>query len=220
MRQISVAFVDDHPVMVTGLTALFRSTPGFEVVAKGTTAEDAIQIASALSPDILVMDINLQGNALEAIERITAKQPATTRIVVFTASSNVEHAMRALDAGAKAYILKRSAIEEMTRGLRAVHDGETYLTPGFATAVITALRTASVMKTAAQSINFSVREAQIVQQLLVGRTNKQIAAVLALSEKTIKHYMTVLMQKMQARNRLELVIHAQRMEANGQATPQ
>ena len=219
MRPISVAFVDDHPVLLSGLTDLFSSTTGFEVVAKGATAADAIQIASQLSPDILVMDLSMPGNAFQAIEHITSK-PESPKVVAFTASSGIEHAVMALDAGARGYILKGSAIEELVQGLRAVHGGETYLTPGFATTVIAALRNASVRKMAAQSIRMSVREGQIIRLLLLGRTNKQIATALSLSEKTIKHYMTVLMQKVNARNRLELVIQAQKMEVDAQATLQ
>ena len=83
--------------------------------------------------------------------------------------------------------------------------------------MIVALRNASVRKLAAQAIRLSVREDQIVRLLLKGRTNKEIAAVLSISEKTVKHYMTILMQKLHARNRLEVVIQAQKMEADGKA---
>ena len=219
MRPISVAFVDDHPVLLSGLTKLFASMAGFEVVAKGANAADAIQITSQKSPDILVMDLNMPGNAFDAIAQISAKY-GSTKVVAFTASMNVEHAVMALDAGASGYILKGSSIEELVQGLTAVHGGETYLTQGFATKVILALRNASVRKMATQAIRFSVREGQIIRLLLLGQTNKQIAAVLSISEKTVKHYMTILMQKLHARNRLEVVIQAQKMEAEVMQTLQ
>ena len=218
-RPISVAFVDDHPILLFGLTNLFASTAGFEVVAKGANAAEAIQITSQKSPDILVIDLNMPGNAFDAIAQISAKY-GNTKVVAFTASVNLEHAVMALDAGASGYILKGSSIDELVQGLMAVHCGETYLTQGFASKVILALRNASVRKTAAQTIRFSVREGQIIRLLLLGRTNKQIATVLSISEKTVKHYMTILMQKLHARNRLELVIQAQKMEADNQATLQ
>jgi DNA-binding NarL/FixJ family response regulator len=219
MKPISIAFVDDHPVLLSGLTKLFATTAGFEVVAKGTTALDAIQITFEKSPDILVIDLNMPGNAFDAIAQIAAKR-GSTRVVAFTASVNVEHAVMALEAGASGYILKGSSIEELVQGLTAVHSGETFLTQGFATKVILALRSASVRKVAAQRIRFTVREGQIIQLLLLGRTNRQIAMVLSISEKTVKHYMTILMQKLHARNRLELVIQAQKKEADNQATLQ
>ncbi|MET0942666.1 MAG: response regulator transcription factor [Mesorhizobium sp.] len=216
MRPISVAFVDDHPVLLSGLASLFASTAGFEVVGKGTNTADAIHITMQKSPDILVIDLNMPGNAFDAIAQISANY-GNTKVVAFTASSGIEHAVMALDAGASGYILKGSSVDELVQGLRAVHSGETYVTQGFATKVIVALRNASVRKLAAQAIRLSVREDQIVRLLLKGRTNKEIAAVLSISEKTVKHYMTILMQKLHARNRLEVVIQAQKMEADGKA---
>lgn len=216
MRPISVAFVDDHPILLSGLTSLFASTAGFELVGKGATSADAIHIAMQHSPDILVMDLHMPGNVFEAISQIAGRQ-GKTKVVAFTASSGSEHAVMALDAGASGYILKGSSFEELVHGLKAVHGGETYITQGFATKVIVALRDASLRKAAAQAIRLSVREEQIVRLLLKGRTNKEIAAVLSISEKTVKHYMTILMQKLHARNRLEVVIQAQRLEADDQA---
>lgn len=216
MRPISVAFVDDHPVLLSGLASLFAGTSEFEVVGKGTSSADALQLTIQKAPDILVIDLNIPGNAFDAIAQITANY-GSTRVVAFTASSGIEHAVMALDAGASGYILKGSSVEELVQGLKAVHGGETYVTQGFATKVIVALRNASVRKLAAQAIRLSVREDQIVRLLLKGRTNKEIAAVLSISEKTVKHYMTILMQKLHARNRLEVVIQAQKMEADGQA---
>ena len=160
------------------------------------------------------MDLNMPGNAFEAIKQITARQ-GSTKVVAFTASVNIEHAVMALDAGASGYILKGSSVEELVQGLRAVHGGDAYITQEFATKLIVALRNTSVPNMAAQAMRFSVREGQIIRSLLLGRTNKQIAAVLSISEKTVKHYMTVLMQKLHARNRLELVLQAQKMEAAG-----
>ena len=215
---ISVAFVDDHPVLLSGLMGLFAATVGFDVVAKGATAADAIQIASEFLPDILVMDLNMPGNAFQAITQITSKQ-GSTKVVAFTASPGIEHAVMALEAGASGYILKGGTIEELVAGLRAVHEGETYLPQGFATKVIVALRNNSIRKMAAQAIRLSVREDQIVRLLLKGHTNKQIAKVLSISDKTVKHYMTILMQKLNARNRLEVVIQAQKMHADGREIP-
>lgn len=214
MKPVMVAFVDGHPVMLSGLAGLFSATTGFEIVASGSSVEDAIQIAFNLSPDILVMDLNMPGNAFDAIKQITAKQ-GSTKVVAFTASASIEHAVMALDSGASGYILKGSSVEELVQGLRAVHGGDTYMTQGFATKVIFALRNTSVAKIAVHAIRFSVREGQIVRSLLLGRTNKEIAVALSISEKTVKHYMTVLMQKLHARNRLQLVLQAQKMEADG-----
>ncbi len=132
-----------------------------------------------------------------------------TKIVAFTAATGVDSAIRALDAGANGYVLKGSSAQELIQAVEAVRHGETYITQSFASQVIAALRNASVRRVAAEAVRFSIREEQIVRLLLRGFTNKEIAASLRISEKTVKNYMTILMQKLNARNRLEVVIAAQ-----------
>ena len=212
MGQISIALVDDHPVLRSGLEVLFGSTDGFEVVAQGCCVADAVEISSCFSPDILIMDLTMPGNAFTAISEINRKQK-NIKVVAYTASAGIEHAVMALDAGARGYILKGGGPEELIHGLRTVHLGETYITQGFATKVLLALRNASIRKLAADAIKLSVREQQIVRLLLNGRTNKEIGSSLTISEQTVKHYMSILMQKLNARNRTEVVIAAQKMEA-------
>ena len=94
-------------------------------------------------------------------------------------------------------------------------DGETFISQSFASKVIMALRNESMRRIAAQAIKLSIREEQVVKLLLRGRTNKEIATGLGITEKTVKHYMTVLMQKLQVRNRLEVVIAAQKLASDG-----
>jgi len=219
MGQISIALVDDHPVLISGLKGLIGSTEGFEVVAQGSCAADAVEISSRFSPDILIMDLNMPGNAFEAISEINGKQK-DIKVVAYTASSGIEHAVMALDAGAKGYILKGGTPEELVHGLRTVYLGETYITQGFATKVVLALRNASLRKLAADAIKLTVREQQIVRLLLNGRTNKEIGSSLTISEQTVKHYMSILMQKLRARNRIEAVIALQKMEAQRDQTLQ
>jgi DNA-binding NarL/FixJ family response regulator len=210
MKPISVALIDDHPLLLAGVATLFEASDGFELVAKGACASDAIEVMKQ-HPDVIILDLNMPGDAFDAIAVIAANSEGT-KVVAFTASTGIDHAVRALEAGASGYILKGSSAEELLQGVRAVHAGETYIAQGFATKVIAALRNASLRKIAAQAIKLSIREEQIVRLLLRGRTNKEIAAGLGISEKTVKHYMTILMQKLQARNRLEVVIAAQKLE--------
>ncbi len=132
-----------------------------------------------------------------------------TKIVAFTAATGVDSAIRALDAGANGYVLKGSSAQELLQAVEAVRHGETYITQSFANQVIAGLRNASLRQVAAAAVRFSIREDQIVRLLLRGKTNKEIAIALNISEKTVKNYMTILMQKLNARNRLEVVIAAQ-----------
>lgn len=119
--------------------------------------------------------------------------------------------MKAFEAGAIGYVLKGSTDEELMQAIETVLAGETFITPSFASKVISALRTSAMPRSAPQAVRLSVREDQIVRLLLLGRTNKEIAHRLQISEKTVKHYMTLLMQKLHARNRVEVVLAAQEL---------
>jgi DNA-binding NarL/FixJ family response regulator len=212
--QISVALIDDHPLLLAGVAGVFKSVPEFNIVATGSTADHALEIAGRFAPGVMLVDLSMPGDVFSAISMICAK-PAPIKVVAFTGSANIEHAVRALDAGASGYLLKGCTGDELIQAIRSVIEGETYISQSFASKVILALRNESVRRIAAQAIKLSIREEQIVKLLLRGRTNKEIASGLGISEKTVKHYMTVLMQKLQVRNRLEVVIAAQKLASDG-----
>lgn len=214
VRPTTLAFVDDHPILLDGLVRIFSESTAFNIVGKGHTALDAVQIASTTNVDVIIIDLNMPGDVFDAIRTISAQRPET-RIIAFTASMGIDHAVQALEAGASGYVLKGSTADELVRAIDTVVQGETFITQSFATRVITALRNASLRKLAAQAIKLSVREEQIVRLLLRGKTNKEIANQLQISEKTVKHYMTILMQKLNARNRIEVVLAAQRLDSGG-----
>jgi DNA-binding NarL/FixJ family response regulator len=210
MARYAVALVDEQPLFLSALAALFKSDDGFHVVAQGKTADDAVAIATAHAPNLLVMDINLSGDCFAAIAAV-ARLPAKPKVVALTASASVDSAVRALHCGASGYVLKSSTADELLAAIHSVSRGETFINPCFASAVIAALRQAAIRRVSAHSARLSAREDQIVQQLLRGQTNREIADSLSISEKTVKHYMTILMQKLNARNRLEVVIAAQKL---------
>jgi DNA-binding NarL/FixJ family response regulator len=186
MGAISVALVDDHPLMLAGVVNLFEVNSDFVVVAKGRTADDALQIKRQLCPDVMVLDLFMPGNVFDVITEIVTKSRGT-KVVAFTAMTGSDYAVRALNAGASGYILKGSSAEELIQGVRAAHCGETYITPGFACKVIEALRIASLRKMAGGGpIKLSIREEQIVRLLLLGRTNREISIGLGIGEKTVK----------------------------------
>lgn len=210
MSAISIAFVDDHPILLEGIVSVFSRSSELNIVAKGYTTEDALKIAETHSPDILVVDLSMPGDIFEAISKISGRQ-SNTKVIAFTAATGIDQAVRALDAGACGYVLKGSTADDLLNAVHAVRTGETFITQGFAGKVIAALRNASLRKAAVQAIKLSIREEQIVRLLMRGRTNREIAEQLHISEKTVKHYMTVLMQKLNVRNRLEVVIAAQKL---------
>jgi len=210
MERSSIALVDDHPLMIDAITNLISRSTNLDIVAIGTKASDVIDIAAAHKPSVFVVDLSLTGDVYDAISKAIKVSPET-QIVAFTASTTVDTAIRALDAGAKGYVLKGSSADELITAIACVARGETYITQSFASRVITALRDASFRRKAAEAAKLSIRENQIVRLLLRGKTNREIATALKISEKTVKHYMTVLMQKLQVRNRIEVVLAAQKL---------
>ena len=220
MNAVSIALIDDHPLMVEGIVALLSRAQGLEVLSTGSTARDIIDIASRFHPDVIIVDLSMPGDVYAAIATAIKVAP-NTKIIAFTAAAGVDFAIRALDAGAHGYVLKGSSAQELIQAIEAVRHGETYITHTFAGQVIAALRNATLRRVAAQAVNFSIREDQIVRLLLRGRTNKEIAASLKIGEKTVKNYMTILMQKLSVRSRLEVVIAAQKLserELDGSGT--
>ncbi len=121
-------------------------------------------------------------------------------MVTFTASASVHHAVQALDAGASGYVLKGGPLSSLADAVDTVVQGETYITQGFATKVIAALRQVR----SPNELRLSVREDQIIRLILEGKTNKQIGEILDIAEKTVKYYMTIIMQKLNVKTASEL----------------
>ncbi|MXQ11140.1 LuxR C-terminal-related transcriptional regulator [Microvirga makkahensis] len=211
MTSISVALIDGHPVTIDGLAHVLAAQGTFTVVARGKSSQDAITIAKRHRPDLVILDPAISGNAIAAISEI-ATNDARIGIIAFSGALGVDHAVSALEAGARGYVSKSCTADELVSAAKAVTAGDTYVSQNFASEVISALRNASVRRIAMQALKLSAREDQIVQFLLNGRTNKEIASKLGITERTVKHYMTVLMQKLNARNRVEVVIAAQKFK--------
>jgi two-component system, NarL family, nitrate/nitrite response regulator NarL len=207
MSKASLVLVDDHPILLRGLASILSEERHLGLIETGSSAGEAVAIAKKRRPQIMVLDINMPGNAFEAIAAIRDVSPET-RIVVFTASTGPETAVRALEAGASAYVVKGSTIDVLKGAIEAVLNGDTFISQDMAYKVISLLRAAPKPASPMQ-IRLSVREEQVVRLLISGKTNREIATELGIGEKTVKHYMTVLMQKLHVRNRLEVAMAAQ-----------
>lgn len=212
----TVALVDDHPLMVDGMLQLLSKSTTLQVTAIGTTSAELVEICRIHQPELFIVDLSLPGDVYEAMALGRQASPAT-RFVAYTASTTVDTAIRALDAGAKGYVLKGSAASELLTALESVLNDETYISQTFASRVINALRDANLRRAAAEAVRLSIRENQIVRLLLRGKTNREIATSLKISERTVKHYMTALMQKLQVRNRTEVALAAQKLHPDGAA---
>ena len=161
----------------------------------------------------MLVDLGMVGDVYSAMSTVTTIS-SVTKFVVFTAANRVECAIRALDSGASGFVLKGCDSEELVRAINSVLSGEVYIAGGFAAQVIAALRDEKLRRKTAEAFKLNIREEQIIRLLMKGRTNKEIAQAINLGEKTVRHYMTILMQKLQVRNRLEVVIAAKKLEAD------
>lgn len=208
MSRISIGIVDDQPIFCEGMIKMLSSYPVFRVAGCGHSAADAVELAKREMVDVLVTDVYMSGDVFDAIAQIREACP-NSKILTFTGSDRIDHAMRALEAGSNGCVLKRITFQEFVGAVEAILRGEQYITPSLAVRMIASLR--KPMLPVSQAIRLSAREDQIVKLLLRGFTNKKIADQLRISEKTVKHYMTLLMQKFAVRNRLEVVIAAQNL---------
>lgn len=215
MEPIRIAFVDDHPALLAGIAAIFSGLPRFQIVGTGAVADEALRIAEAEAPDVMVLDLSMPGDVFAVISKLTSRRPPV-RVVIFTAFANVEMALRALDAGAYGYVLKGRPAEDLVEAIESVLKGELFVSADFAPKVMSGFRNRSKRERELRAAKLSARELQIVEGLLQGQSNKEIARVLQLSEKTIKHYMTNLMNKLKVKSRLEVVLAAQALEAQSE----
>ncbi len=203
-----IAVVDDHPLYRAGIVHTLRASGLFEIVAEGGTASDAIRIARDVSPEVLLLDIGMPGSGLEAAQQITKANPSV-RLLVVTASEADETVAACLDAGVRGYLLKGTSGEELVRVARSVCEGEAYVAPQLAARILTRIRTNTAIakpNVRGPLSDLSAREEAVLEHVARGQTNKEIARSLKLSEKTVKHYMTSLMQKLQVKSRLEAAL--------------
>lgn len=183
---IRILVVDDHHVVRQGLVALLNIMPEIKVVGEASDGLQAIELYRSLRPDITLMDLQLPKlTGVEAITKIRADDP-NARFVVLTTFDGDEDIYRALQAGAKAYLLKGMTIEELLSTITAVHSGKTRISPAIAEKL--AERMSSHALTA--------RELGVLERIVAGRANKEIAADLDISEATVKSHINNLLSKL------------------------
>lgn len=208
-EHIHVLIVDDHPLFRDGVVQTLRADNEIEIVGQAKTAAEAILLANELVPDIVLLDITIPGGGLNAAQKIAASLPIA-RIIMLTASEAEEDVLTALKAGARGYILKGVSGDELLKIVHNVYDGEAYVTPSLAVTLLAELQNQHRVQPASGPLDeLTERERQILEKVAAGMSNKEIAHELALSEKTVKNYMTNILQKLQVRNRVEAALVAQ-----------
>ena len=214
--KISVVVVDDHPLFREGVVKTIQTEPDMEITGQGATAKEALHLAKDMLPDIVLLDIAMPGGGLNAVQAISAACPVT-KIVMLTVSEEEDDVVTTLRAGARAYILKGVSARELVRILRSVHSGEVYVTPALAANVLLEM-TGDLSKIKPQRgplDDLTEREGQVLELLAKGCSNREIGERLYISEKTVKHYMTNILQKLHVHNRVEAALMAQRAGVGG-----
>lgn len=204
MAQINVMLVDDHAVVRMGFKMLLEADNDIKVIAEAENGEQAIQRFVEHKPHVVVMDITMPGiGGMEAIERILAKE-SSAKILVLSAHEDSVHPKRVLNAGAMGYLTKRSAAEELIKAIRTIASGKKYIEAGVAQQM--AIQQLSGDQNPVDVL--SPREFEVFMSLAKGKTTKEIADTLFLSERTVGTHLYNIKQKLNAKNSAELALIA------------
>ena len=211
LDELRVLVVDDHDLFRTGLRNLLEEE-GVNVVGEAENGETAIRLASDLTPDVVIMDLNMPGaGGVETTRRLSSLTPLS-RVVVLTISADDDDVMNAVMAGACGYLLKDSSIQELIAGIRAASEGESLISPQIAAKVLQRLRAQSKDADAAEVIRaeLSDRELEVLKLIANGKDNAQIARELFISPKTVKNHISNILMKLQIENRIQAAVYAVR----------
>ena len=202
---IRVLLVDDHPVVRQGLRALLSTQDGIEVVGEAGDGEAAVAAAGRLSPDVVLMDVVMPGiDGVEALRRIGGSRPQT-RVVMLTSYADERRAMEAVDAGASGFLLKDASPRDVAAAIRAAHRGEAVLHPSVAARLLAERR-----RPPAAHAELTARELEVLRLIARGLRNKQIAAQLHVSEKTVKTHVSAVLRKLDVADRTAAAMYAVR----------
>ncbi|NLZ92421.1 MAG: response regulator transcription factor [Firmicutes bacterium] len=201
---MKVLIVDDDRLVVTSLTTILEADEEIEVVGTGNSGQEAVRLYRTTKPDVLLLDIRMDGmTGIEAAEIILAAD-AEAKILFLTTFSDKEYIVRALQIGAKGYILKQN-YESIVPSLKAVYMGQRVFGEGIMTKIPLSLNKLNENPGLA-SFNLSEKEEQIITQVANGLSNKEIAEKLFLSEGTVRNYISIILEKLQLRDRTQLAI--------------
>jgi len=202
-KPIRVLIADDHTIVRTGIRHVLESDNGFEVVGEAATGTEAVALAASLRPDVVVLDISMPGESgLQVAARLRDGSPER-RIVILSMHDNAEYVLESVRAGADAYLLKDAAATDLRSAIRSVCRGESYFSPPVASRLREALRAEQEAKAGGLE-QLTAREREVLQGVARGRTNKEIAAELGISHRTVETHRESLMRKLQIRTVAEL----------------
>ena len=199
----SVAIIDEQPLFAEGVQQVLRTSGVLSVVGVGHTSAEALAIVAERRPEMLIMDISVGGCGHEAARSVLQMAPET-KIVFLTSSEHEEDVSRALGEGARGYLLKGIGKREFVATLGEIANGSVYVDPRLGARMLAHIRRNAAISSTLPEL--TPREKGIISLVAQGKTNKEVAGILKLGDKTVKHHMTRIMQKLQVRNRVEAVL--------------
>jgi len=209
--QIRIVLADDHTIIRSGLRLLLEQQADFKVVAEGEDGRQAVQLVAKHHPDVVILDIGMpQLNGIEATRQIVA-QEGHPNVVILSMHSDESYVLRALKAGARAYILKNAAEADLIRAVRAVSEGKSFFSPVISKMLLEDYVRQVREKEVEDSYDLlTPREREILQLLAEGKTNKEVASVLGLSPHTIETHRGNILEKLHLHSAAELILYAVR----------
>jgi DNA-binding NarL/FixJ family response regulator len=208
MTKIRVFLADDHAVVREGLKALINAQPDMDVTGEADDGQGACEQVARLRPDVVVLDVSMPGlSGAQAAERLRQECPQV-KVLALTVHEDRGYLRQLLEAGAAGYVLKRAAAEELIRAIRAVAGGGVYLDPALAGAVVGGFVRKPPAKGGPEGAELSEREEEVVRLVAAGHSNKEVAARLELSVKTVETYKARSLEKLGLHSRADLVRYA------------
>ncbi|MER3468162.1 MAG: DNA-binding response regulator [Thermoflexus sp.] len=207
MKRLRILVVDDHEVVRLGIRLLLQGRPGFELVGEAENGAQAVALVERLRPDLVILDVRLpDGDGLEVCAEITRQHPEV-QVLILTAYPDEEFLVRAIEAGAAGYVLKRAGSRELLQALEALGRGEAILDPAVTRKLLEQFRRARAAHVEAFK-DLTPRELQILVRIAEGKTNREIAEELFLTEKTVRNYVSIILDKLGLSNRVEAAAYA------------
>jgi DNA-binding NarL/FixJ family response regulator len=215
-RPLRLVVVDDHEVVRQGLVALLDRRPNFQVVAEAGTVEEALAQTRRFQPDIVIMDVRLpDGSGIEACRDIRADLPST-RVVILTSFPDDEAVFSAIVAGASGYLLKQIRARDLVAALESVGRGESLLDPAVTEKVLTRVRQIAAGEVHDELAGLTPQERKILLLVAEGKTNKEIASEIYLSDKTVKNYVSSILAKLNLERRAQAAAFVAKHRLGGQ----
>jgi two-component system, NarL family, response regulator DevR len=213
-KPLSLLVVDDHEVVRQGLVALLARRPEFHVVAEAGTAAEAVAAARRFRPDLVVMDVRLpDGSGIEACREIRAELP-DTRVVILTSYPDEDAVLSAIVAGASGYLLKQVRARDLVAALEAVGRGESLLDPAVTGRVLERVRRIAMADQPDELAQLTAQERKILLLVAEGKTNKEIAADVFLSDKTVKNYVSSILAKLNLERRAHAAAYMSKLRGS------